>query len=140
PGEAHKAAQGRMKGEDKAVRHLRSTVDSESMLRASRLRRMSPERVYELARHLTERDRVIAVTLYQQRILTTEQLQLLFFSSRRGAQDRLLFLYRSRVVDRFYPPLRFGHGKAVAHWLLDEAGAILVAGRLGLDRKKLGWQ
>src|SRR5436190_4037080 len=56
-----------MKGEDKAVRHLRSTVDSESTLRASRLRRVSPERVYELARHLTERDRVIALTLYRQR-------------------------------------------------------------------------
>lgn len=110
------------------------------MLRASRLRRVSPERVYELARHLTERDRMIAVTLYQQRILTTEQLQLLFFSSRRRAQDRLLFLYRHRVIDRFYPPLRFGQGKAAAHWLLDEAGAILVAGRLGVERKKLRWQ
>ena len=110
------------------------------MLRASRLRRVSPERVYELARHLTERDRVIAGTLYQQRILTTEQLQLLFFSSRRRAQDRLLFLYRNRVVDRFYPPLRFGQGKAAAHWLLDEAGAILVAARLGVERKRLGWQ
>ena len=44
------------------------------------------------------------------------------------------------MVDRFYPPLRFGQGKAVAHWLLDEAGAILVAGRLGVDRKRLGWQ
>lgn len=96
--------------------------------------------MYELARHLTERDRVIALTLYQQRILTTGQLQRLFFSSRRRAQDRLLFLYRNRVVDRFYPPLRFGQGKAAAHWLLDEAGAILVAARLGVDRKRLGWQ
>lgn len=129
-----------MKETVKEPRHLRSTADSESMLRASRLRRVSPERVYELARHLTERDRVIALTLYQQRILTTEQLQLLFFSSRRRAQDRLLFLYRNRVVDRFYPPRRFGHGKAAAHWLLDEAGAILVAARLGVERKRLGWQ
>ncbi len=96
--------------------------------------------MYELARHLTERDRELAVTLYQQRILTTDQLQLLFFSSRRRAQDRLLYLYRHRVVDRFYPPLRFGHGKATAHWLLDEAGALLVAARVGVERKQLRWQ
>ena len=129
-----------MKDRAKAPLHLRSSVDSKSMLRASRLRRVSPERVFELARHLTERDREMAVTLYHHRLLTTEQLQLLFFSSRRRAQDRLLFLYRNRVVDRFYPPLRFGYGKATAHWLLDEAGALLVAGRFGVERKRLGWQ
>jgi len=44
------------------------------------------------------------------------------------------------VVDRFYPPAPFGLGKVQAHWLLDEAGAILVAARLGVERKKLGWQ
>jgi hypothetical protein len=39
----------------------------------------------------------------------------LFFSSKRRAQDRLLFLYRHRVLDRFYPPARFGSGKPQAH-------------------------
>lgn len=102
--------------------------------------RVSAERVFELARHLTERDREIADVLFEQQVLTTEQLALLFFSSRRRAQDRLLFLYRHRVVDRFYPPAPFGLGKPQAHWLLDEAGAILVAARLGVERKKLGWQ
>ena len=102
--------------------------------------RVSAERVFELARHLTERDREIAMVLFEQQVLTTDQLTLLFFSSRRRAQDRLLFLYRHRVVDRFYPPAPFGYGKPQAHWLLDEAGAILVAARLGVERKKLGWQ
>ncbi|HET8893337.1 MAG TPA: replication-relaxation family protein [Gaiellaceae bacterium] len=102
--------------------------------------RVSAERVFELARHLTERDREIVQMLFEQQVLTTDQLALLFFSSRRRAQDRLLFLYRHRVVDRFYPPAPFGYGKAQAHWLLDEAGAILVAARLGVERKKLGWQ
>ncbi len=96
--------------------------------------------MFELARHLTERDREIATVLFDQQVLTTDQLTLLFFSSRRRAQDRLLFLYRHRVLDRFYPPAPFGLGKAQAHWLLDEAGAILVAARLGVERKKLGWQ
>jgi hypothetical protein len=114
--------------------------DSSSSAREARPVRVSAERVFELARHLTERDREIAMVLFEQQVLTTDQLTLLFFSSRRRAQDRLLFLYRHRVVDRFYPPAPFGYGKPQAHWLLDEAGAILVAARLGAERKKLGWQ
>jgi hypothetical protein len=98
------------------------------------------EHAFELARHLTERDREVALRLYEQQVLTTDQLALLFFTSRRRAQDRLLSLYRERVLDRFYPAARFGAGKAQAHWLLDEAGAVLVAARLGLDRKRLGWE
>jgi hypothetical protein len=77
---------------------------------------------------------------YDQQVLTTDQLTLLYFSSKRRAQDRLLFLYRERVVDRFYPPSRFGAGKPQAHWLLDEAGALLVAAMRGVERKQLGWQ
>lgn len=96
--------------------------------------------MFELARHLTERDRELALCLYEQQLLTTDQLTLLFFSSRRRAQDRLLFLYRERVVDRFYPPSRFAAGKPQAHWLLDEAGAVIVAASLDLDRKELGWE
>jgi Replication-relaxation len=98
------------------------------------------EHVFELARHLTERDRTVALRLYDQQVLTTDQLTLLFFSSRRRAQDRLLFLYRQRVLDRFYPVSRFGAGKPQAHRLLDEAGAVLAAASLDLDRKQLAWQ
>jgi Replication-relaxation len=101
---------------------------------------VSAERVFELARHLTERDRAIALALYEHQLLTTDQLTLLFFSSKRRAQDRLRFLYEERVLDRFYPPRPYGLGKPQAHWLLDEAGAIVVAASLGLERKRLGWQ
>lgn len=101
---------------------------------------MSEDAVLELARHLTGRDREIALRLYDQQVLTTDQLQLVFFSSRRRCQDRLLFLYRHRVVDRFYPASPFGSGKPQAHWLLDDAGAILVAAIHGVDRKDLGWR
>ena len=105
-----------------------------------RTRRIGAEHVFELARHLTERDREVALCLYNQQVLITDQLTLLFFSSRRRAQDRLLFLHRQRVLDRFYPASPFGAGKPQAHWLLDEAGAHLVAASLDLDRKQLGWQ
>ena len=54
--------------------------------------------------------------------------------------DRLLFLYRSRVLDRFYPPRPFAQGKPQAHWLLDEAGAHIVAACLGIDRRQLPWR
>ncbi len=102
--------------------------------------RVSAERVFELARHLTERDREIALALYEHQLLTTDQLSLLFFSSKRRAQNRLRFLYDERVLDRFYPSRPYGLGKPQAHWLLDEAGAILVAASLNLERKQLGWQ
>jgi hypothetical protein len=106
----------------------------------SRAVRVSAERVFELARHLTERDRAIAIALYEHQLLTTDQLTLLFFSSKRRAQDRLRFLYDERVLDRFYPPRPYGLGKPQAHWLLDEAGAILVAASMNMERKRLGWQ
>jgi hypothetical protein len=106
----------------------------------SRARRIGAERVFELARHLTERDRAVALCLYDQQVLTTNQLTLLFFSSRRRGQDRLLFLHRQRVLDRFYPISQFGAGRPQAHWLLDEAGAHLVAASLDLDRRQLDWQ
>ena len=121
-------------------RQIRTNRDSEPMPALSRARRIGAERVFELARHLTERDRTVALCLYNQQVLTTDQLTLLFFSSRRRAQDRLLFLYRQRVLDRFYPVSQFGAGKSQAHWLLDEAGAHLVAASLDLDRKQLAWQ
>jgi hypothetical protein len=102
--------------------------------------RVSAERVFELARHLTVRDREIALALFQHQLLTTDQLTLLFFSSRRRAQDRLRFLYDERVLDRFYPPRPYGLGKPQAHWLLDEGGAILVAASLDVERKELYWR
>jgi hypothetical protein len=47
---------------------------------------------WEVAKRTTERDREIAWLLYRQKILTTDQLRLLFFSSLRRCQDRLLWL------------------------------------------------
>jgi hypothetical protein len=122
------------------LRQRGAKVQGESTAALSRVRRVGADRVFELARHLTERDREVALCLYDQQVLTTEQLALLFFSSKRRAQDRLLFLYRQRVLDRFYPPSRFEAGKPQAHWLLDEAGAYLVAASLDLDRRQLDWQ
>jgi Replication-relaxation len=94
---------------------------------------------WEVAKRTTERDREIAWLLYRQKILTTDQLRLLFFSSLRRCQDRLLWLHRHRVIDRFFPAGPFSLGKPQAHWLLDEVGAHLVAARVGRERKSLAW-
>ena len=102
--------------------------------------RVTADRLTELANHLTDRDREIALALHEHRILTSSQLTLLFFSGRRRAMDRLLFLYRQRVLDRFYPPRPFALGKPQAHWLLDEAGAHIAAACLGMDRRALPWR
>lgn len=107
---------------------------------SARQGRVTADQLTELANHLTDRDREIALALYEHRILTSSQLTLLFFSGRRRAMDRLLFLYRARVLDRFYPPRPFAHGKPQAHWLLDEAGAHIAAACLGIDRRQLGWR
>lgn len=112
---------------------------SSSSSRAPRSR-LTADRLVELASHLTDRDREIAMALYEHRILTSSQLTLLFFSGRRRAMDRLLFLYRARVLDRFYPPRPFAYGKPQAHWLLDEAGAHIAAACLGVDRRQLPWR
>ena len=122
------------------LRQIRTNRVCDSIPALRRTRRIGAEDVFELARHLTERDREVALCLYNQQVLTTDQLALLFFSSRRRAQDRLLFLDRRRVLDRFYPVSQFGAGKPQAHWLLDEAGAHLVAASLDLDRKQFAWQ
>jgi len=102
--------------------------------------RLTAVRLSELANHLTDRDREIALALYEHRILTSSQLTLLFFSGRRRAMDRLLFLYRARVLDRFYPLRPFAQGKPQAHWLLGEAGAHIVAACRGVDRRQLPWR
>ena len=104
---------------------------------STRQARVGSAFAWEVAKHTTERDREIAWLLYRQKILTTDQLRLLFFGSLRRCQDRLLWLYRHRVIDRFYPAGPFSLGKPQAHWLLDEVGAHLVAARLGRARKVL---
>jgi Replication-relaxation len=44
------------------------------------------------------------------------------------------------VLDRFRPPSRHGEGSSPYHWILDEAGAHVVAQALGVERSELGWR
>lgn len=105
-----------------------------------RPKRFRDEDMLRLASHLTERDRQIAKDCFQFRVLTSSQITRLHFTGARTATVRLNILYRLRVLDRFRPSIPRGQGTAPYHWILDEAGALIVAGHLNLDRNQLGWK
>jgi hypothetical protein len=91
-----------------------------------------------LARHLTPRDRWITRLLHEHRVLTTHQIVELGWTTRRSANIRLLELYRWRVLDRFQPLAV--SGLSPMHYVLDVAGAAVLAHEDGLDPGKIGYQ
>jgi hypothetical protein len=90
-----------------------------------------------LASHITERDRRIALDCYEHNVLTSDQIRRLYFTNTRIAQLRLQRLYELRVLERFRPRPKAGEGSRPYHWILDEAGALLVADWKGIDRSEL---
>ncbi len=106
----------------------------------ARAGRVGAAAIAALASRLTERDRLVALACYEHRVLTTEQLRRLYFPSRRIAELRLAQLYELRVLDRFRPSRGPGEGSAPYHWILDEAGAHVVAACLELERSELAWR
>src|SRR5216683_1324406 len=102
--------------------------------------RVGAAAIAALASRLTARDQQVALACYEHRVLTTEQLRRLYFSAPRRARRRLTLLYQLRVLDRFRPTLQPGQGSAQHHWILDEAGAHVVAAHLGVERKELRWR
>ncbi|MDE3130203.1 MAG: replication-relaxation family protein, partial [Acidobacteriota bacterium] len=102
--------------------------------------RVGAAAIAALASRLTERDRLVALACYEHRVLTTEQLRRLHFGSSRRCCARLEQLHRLRVLDRFRPARERGQGSAPYHWVLDEAGAHVVAACLDLDRAELRWR
>jgi hypothetical protein len=81
--------------------------------------------VASVARRLTPRDRLLCRTLFDHRVLTTEQVTDLCFDNLTTARHRLTALYELRVLDRFRPfrPV----GSDPYHYLLDTLGVELVA-------------
>jgi hypothetical protein len=93
-----------------------------------------------LGSRLTDRDRQIALDCYDHHVLTTEQLLRLHFAGLRTATARLDALYKLRVLDRFRPPTKRGAGSTPYHWILDEAGAHIVAAHQSVERRRLRWR
>ncbi len=93
-----------------------------------------------LASRLTDRDRRIVLDCYEHRVLATEQLRRLHFRAARTARERLQELRELRVLASFRPAQHAGQGSAQNHWVLDEAGALVVAAEFGLERAELSWR
>ena len=80
---------------------------------------------------LTRRDRFLCRVLWEHRVLTTEQVCDLCFTSLVSTQHRLVALYRLCVLDRFRP-LR-PTGSESWRYTLGAVGAALVAAERGVD-------
>ncbi len=106
----------------------------------SRPARVSLTHLTSLGSRLTDRDRQIVLDCYEHNVLTTTQLQRLHFAGLRTAELRLNTLYRLRVLDRFRPIAPPRTGTAPYHWILDEAGAHVVAALQGIERRQLKWR
>lgn len=111
-----------------------------SVNRPSALRPRGGAAAAALASRLTDRDRHIALDCYRHRVLTTEQLRRLHFRAARTARERLHELRQLGVLASFRPPRQPGEGTSPHHFVLDEAGAFVVAAELGLERAELRWQ
>jgi hypothetical protein len=93
-----------------------------------------------LAGRLTGRDRWMFGMLAEHRVLTTTQLTALAFGGRREAERRLAALWAWRCVDRFRPQTPLGGGSAPFHWVLDDAGAAVLAAGHGLTDTEFGYR
>ena len=106
--------------------------------RASGRLARSPGLLAALAARLTTRDRWLLRMLHEHRVLTTTQITQLAFGTTRAATARLLTLYQLRAVDRFRPLA--ATGSAPLHFVLDEAGACLLAAEDGITPAQLGYR
>jgi hypothetical protein len=104
---------------------------------AGRLAR-SPQLAAALAARLTSRDRWLLRMLHEHRVLTTDQITQLAFGTTRAATARLAVLYQYRAVDRFRPLA--AAGSSPLHFILDEAGALLLATEDGITQGELGYR
>jgi hypothetical protein len=118
----------------KPQRQLRGHLPQRAVPRTAN----STEHQAFLARRLTARDRWLIRVLHEHRVLTTHQIVQLLFPSRRSANKRLRELYTWRVIDRFQPFVTTG--AAPMHYVLDTAGATVLAREDGIDPKELDYR
>jgi hypothetical protein len=105
---------------------------------AGRLAR-SPELTAALIGRLTGRDRWLLRMLHEHQVLTTPQITQLAFGTPRAATARLRTLYHHRAIDRFRP-LKAGPGTFPLHFILDTAGAAILAAEDGTTPAEIGYR
>lgn len=94
--------------------------------------------IQRISASLTERDQLICLDLHEHRVLTTEQVYELRFSSIQRARSRLLHLHELGVIWRTRPHTQYG--SLPWHYILDEIGSWVVAERLGIDPREVGYR
>lgn len=99
--------------------------------------RLSRDLIHRVSRSVTPRDKRICLDTYEHRFLTTHQARRLHFSSSPRARNRLLALWRLRVLERFQP-LR-ATGSHPYYYVLDDIGVHIVAAQLGIAPKDLSY-
>ncbi|GAA4895863.1 replication-relaxation family protein [Streptomonospora salina] len=94
------------------------------------------DRLAELARLLTDRDRAIVADVGDHRVMTTHHLARLHFTGpdTSRARRRLAALHRYGLLDRFRPILPPPRGTAPWHWVLAAAGEHVYADIHELDQ------
>jgi hypothetical protein len=122
------------------LRSIRRATSPAEVSHKDRPARITTAHIADVASRLTARDRRIALDCYEHRALTTQQLRQLHLPGIRTARARLHHLYELRVLDRFRPSWQRGEGSTPYHWILDEAGAYIVAAELGIERNELRWR
>src|SRR6266511_4504669 len=85
-------------------------------------------RIQRVAASITERDQLICIDLHEHRVLTTQQLYELHFSSPQRARSRLARLHAMGVLWRNRPRAQLG--SLPWHYTLDAIGA---------DRWRASW-
>src|SRR5919108_3499118 len=93
--------------------------------------------LFPLAVSITTRDIQILSLLFEHRVLTIHQIQVIFFKSASVTRRRMLRLYHLGVVDRFEPPTAVG--SAPYHYVLDVHGARILAAHRGIEFRDLSW-
>ena len=88
---------------------------------------------------LDERDRAILHALLEHKVLTTNQLHILFFRSLRRCQNRLKELKELDLIGSFRPTQDFGTGRSPEHHYLSASGVSTLAYRDGVPRGQLPW-
>src|SRR6266536_3079731 len=96
------------------------------------------QNIQRVASSITQRDQLICVDLHEHRVLTTEQVYELHFSSIQRARSRLLHLFELGVLWRTRPHTQIG--SLPWHYILNEIGSWIVAEYLGIDPREVGYR
>jgi hypothetical protein len=108
--------------------------------------KVNDEHIEKIMRHITERDIEILQLLLNRPYLTTTQIEMMVFSNlkpsswRNKANERLRKLYHAHCIDRWYPPTEKDAGSSESHYVLDRAGALFLAKRLGYSKGEYKWR